>query len=687
MNLSSKALKFLTILIIAAQVITAQTEPNFDWYDDTKDTFYIENKDELLGLAQLVNGRNIEYESENFEGKTIILKKDIELNDTTGWQNWGESFTGDTCSTIGYTSDYWFDGTFDGGGYTISGLFVSSEEVYAGFFGYIGEFAEIKNLNLSKVFVEGVENVGGLVGENGGTITNCSVDNGSTIEYDGGEVISSIGGLVGSNFGEITNCYAAVKVFSRGYVGGLVGQNMVNGKITNSYAIGDVSGNSIVGGLVGYNENDIINSYATGNVSGNDSIGGLVGYNYNNGEITNSYATGKAFGHGDAQFVGGLVGNNVSQIDFSIVNCFYNKDHYDTSGTMLDDWMGTAKTLAEMKLSETYFGDPSYWERSVWGMHPDINEGFPYLVALTEKVNLNVVLGDNFDPIFKAFIQDTLLKKGGDSTIYDIDVDTITVLDLRDKGIKNLNGIEYFTSLVKLDISNTEETEEFDPPSSKLRELTRNSVSEIDLSRNVNLKDLNLSGNNLEELDLSENLALVSLDASDNALRTVKLPASSNLVEVNVKDNLLTELDLSANINLEKLDVSNNEFESKDYIIGVENSEFDEIAFIFGDQNPTPINKIQKIDSRYGIKFDKNIASDEVKISVILENNEKIAKNEIVIYDMASNVVYKSSDNFVWNLRNQNGRFVANGTYLVVAKTKSISGRTSVFATKLGVKK
>ena len=72
------------------------------------------------------------------------------------------------------------------------------------------------------------------------------------------------------------------------YVGGLVGYN--GGPISNVYATGAVSGNDQVGGLVGHNDSGIIsNAYATGAVSGGSNVGGLVGYNGSVICITNGY--------------------------------------------------------------------------------------------------------------------------------------------------------------------------------------------------------------------------------------------------------------------------------------------------------------------------------------------------------------------------------------------------------------
>ncbi|MBC6414548.1 MAG: cadherin-like beta sandwich domain-containing protein, partial [Chromatiales bacterium] len=158
--------------------------------------------------------------------------------------------------------------------------------------------------------------VGGLVGSNGrnGSITN-SYAMGAVTGQD------EVGGLVGFNGGSITNSYAMGAVTGQDKVGGLVGYNDEDSiTITNSYAMGTVTGQGgRVGGLVGSNFGSITNSYAMGAVTGQDKVGGLVGNNVGIGSITNSYATGDVRGQGS---VGGLVGDN----DGSIANSYATGD-------------------------------------------------------------------------------------------------------------------------------------------------------------------------------------------------------------------------------------------------------------------------------------------------------------------------------------------------------------------------
>ena len=183
-----------------------------------------------------------------------------------------------------------FSSIFKGNGHTISNLMINRGDTdNIGLFSTILPLAKIDGVNLYDIRINGVGNIGGLVGVNReGAITNSSVVNGmisSTGDY--------IGGLVGSNSGTIAGSYASVDVSGTNsnmgtYVGGLVGLN--TNEITNSYATGAVDGTRRLGGLVGGNGSTISrinNSYAIGVVSQTTQSGGLSGENL--GRITDSY--------------------------------------------------------------------------------------------------------------------------------------------------------------------------------------------------------------------------------------------------------------------------------------------------------------------------------------------------------------------------------------------------------------
>ena len=250
----------------------------------------------------------------------FILTADIDLS----------GYTGTAFHIIGNYSDD-FTGVFDGNDHIISGFTYSTTGTnYIGLFGYVGTDGEIKDLGLTDANVNaGTGNyVGGLVGGNYGTVSNC---------YAAGDVSGDyyVGGLVGINWGTVSNSYATGTVTGTGScVGGLVGGNddlFSKGTISNCYAAGTVSGwgDWDVGGLVGYNSGTISNCHAAGTVSGDYCVGGLVGNNsegfFSKGTISNCYAAEAVTGTGD--YVGGLVGGNYDTIS----NCY-------ATGTVSGDW-------------------------------------------------------------------------------------------------------------------------------------------------------------------------------------------------------------------------------------------------------------------------------------------------------------------------------------------------------------
>lgn len=122
-------------------------------------------------------------------------------------------------------------------------------------------------------------------------------------------------------------------------------------------------------------------------------------------------------------------------------------------------------------------------------------------------------------------------------------------------------------------------------------------------------------------------------------------------------------------------------------------NDYDSIKITINENDETPINKTTK-SGKYGLRFAQNIVSEKAEIYVGLPEQEKISETKITIYDNIGNLVFNSRgvlntpyNKIVWDLRNSAGRFVANGTYLVIAEVKNLNGITYIYSTKLGVKR
>lgn len=207
---------------------------------DTTDVIEIDTAEEL---------RQIGTDGYPLSG-SYLLTADIDLGGSGG-SPW---------TPIGTSSTH-FTGTFNGGGNTISGLYIdNTNSDYQGLFGYVGTGGTVQNLTVSGT-VSGDLYVGGVVGYNAGTVENCA--NTSDVTGTGSGTSTYAGGVVGyNNGGTVTNCYNTGSVTGRGihtYVGGIVGINYAT--LTHCYNTGSVSGNNQVGGVAGYNTSTVTNCY------------------------------------------------------------------------------------------------------------------------------------------------------------------------------------------------------------------------------------------------------------------------------------------------------------------------------------------------------------------------------------------------------------------------------------------
>lgn len=181
-----------------------------------------------------------------------------------------------------------FSGTFDGNGYSISGLFINQGLLdFNGLFSEIDSTGVVRHLGIEDVNITGMMTVGAIAGANSGTIENC---------YSTGNISGhgTLGGLIGINLGLILSSYSNGIVEAYGeFAGGLVGSNWY-GTIENSYSTATVSALFVAGGLSHMNSGTITNSYATGRVTVRETdrkedAGGLIGVDYDQGIVNNSY--------------------------------------------------------------------------------------------------------------------------------------------------------------------------------------------------------------------------------------------------------------------------------------------------------------------------------------------------------------------------------------------------------------
>ncbi len=350
------SLRVLCVLMMAMGIVSLHAQIVWDgtasaqWTGSgTKDDPYlISNAKQLAGLAKRVNGGN------NYGDKYFKLTADILLNDTTNWQNWENQAPANTWTPIGDCNTYSarFDGSFDGGGHTIAGVYMKnydhgqteSSGRYFGLFGKRGQFASSSNLHIFASYIEANAGYVGLLAGYRGNIENCTV-RGKIIARD---AVTYVGGFCGDSWdGYITNSSAYVDIIVQNttqdlYCGGVAGS--VSSHMTNTHAYGDISVTCTnayrikIGGLAGSNDggyySETINCSAHGNVdiscrigdfvNGELTIGGLIGNN--DGYTIQSYATGNVnvyAAHNPARVrTGGLLGNG-GQV---VTNCYAVND-------------------------------------------------------------------------------------------------------------------------------------------------------------------------------------------------------------------------------------------------------------------------------------------------------------------------------------------------------------------------
>ncbi len=196
-------------------------EPVIDWLDGSgtsEDPYQVINADQLvfIGKASVLWDKN------------FILMQDIDLIDIT----------------LSMSVIPEFSGIFNGNGRIIRNMQITGPGSYLGLFGRI---------------------------RSGATVLDLGTTNANIVATG-----SHVGGLAGNNMGTITRCLSIVNISGENSVGGLLGSN--NGNVINCYSSGTVSGNDSVGGLLGSNSGNLSRCYSTNAVSGGDrDVGGLVG--------------------------------------------------------------------------------------------------------------------------------------------------------------------------------------------------------------------------------------------------------------------------------------------------------------------------------------------------------------------------------------------------------------------------
>ena len=285
-----------------------ETTDKYDIDDDgEKETVYeISNAGQLYWFAGLVNGTLDGVEQNTLAN--AVLTANITVN-----ENLLDSLQYDTEGNVSNGSDFitwtpiadWmgnrttqYSGTFDGNNKTVSGLYFNGDSTCIGLFGSSESDGNIKNVGVVDSYFKGNDHVGGVCGNNAGTITNCyNAGNLTAIESS-----ATIGGICGyNNGGTVTNCYNTGTVTATGTVasvGGVCGCSTE--LILNCYNIGTVtaaSSDADISGICGYNFGPIKNCYYLADTE--DENGGKTAAQFASGEIAYLLSQGCTVGEGE----------------------------------------------------------------------------------------------------------------------------------------------------------------------------------------------------------------------------------------------------------------------------------------------------------------------------------------------------------------------------------------------------
>ncbi len=284
-------------------------------FEPTDGAYRISTKEQLELFRDLVNGVN-DYEGKGDPNACAVLLNDITYNTgvlTSGgelnpaarldvWMPIGYHVSGDDCIE--------YNGVFDGGGHTVTGIALAADEVtVCGFFGTLGEKAVVKDLTVASSYIEAPDKVGAIAGENNGTISRChSTSNliiATNAEHGGG-------GIVGADNGVVFGCTSSSNVFvtssegNTAYAGGISAFSV--GTLELCSNSGNVSGDGASGGISG-KAYAAKNCHNSGEVTGITVTGGILGYSEWN--IENCLSYGSIFADSDNEgyiAAGGIVG-------------------------------------------------------------------------------------------------------------------------------------------------------------------------------------------------------------------------------------------------------------------------------------------------------------------------------------------------------------------------------------------
>jgi Leucine-rich repeat (LRR) protein len=243
----------------------------------------------------------------------------------------------------------------------------------------------------------------------------------------------------------------------------------------------------------------------------------------------------------------------------------------------------------------------------------------------------------------------------------------LETLDISDENISDLTGIEYFISLKTLDAS-------------------VNTITTLDLTKNINLESLNLAQNPTKTIDLSQNTKLTTLNVSGNQLTSLDLSKNSLLEVLDVKLNQLTSLDLNNNLKLKELNMSSNT------ISDIDLSMLADLEFLYGFNsglNTINISKNDKLNfadlssnQLEYIDLYGNVSLTRLKLEynqlkyLDIQNNPNIVELNASFNQLTALNLKNTKNNILFNIN------ISNNSNLLCAEVDDVSFSNTYWSNK-----
>ena len=362
-----------------------------------EDPYQIEIPEHLVYLSKIVNEAVPKTpESEIFLNKNFKIMNDLDLSNIL-------------FIPIGKNRDLPFMANLDGNFKKILNLKIKSTDEHdpSGLFGCLSMKASIKNLSIINGSIEGINFVGGFVGEANAIIENCSFEGTITAK-------NYVGGIVGYGFVTIINCSFNGNIQAEGDVGGIVGSSYGPiDQIKKCFNKGTIKGISTVGGIVGYKSDCVVQEcYNIGNITASSqNAGGIIGWGtggnnlsiqnytsncYNKGEIlTQEYAAGIIGRQDQGQVYNSYNTGKISKLSEEYSNPIAKGYYYDfneidncyylNTSIVLDPKIVLIRGISKEQnymLTASFVNDlnksilPNAWKQD---KSPNINDGYPIL--------------------------------------------------------------------------------------------------------------------------------------------------------------------------------------------------------------------------------------------------------------------------------------------------------------------